>query len=390
VGGKVGAAGEVSRSGASGGSNTALDRIIRRKVKDGKGKVSTEEVVRSMAISAPTDVKQTLHVKFDKKNIRLSGLPSDWDLGRGEQFGVSLQSCPRLEVEGYAARIPGVLVLLRSSLLKMDGLALEGIFRLAPDKEECKRVKAKINSQQGFEAMTGCRDANVPATLIKQWFRELQPRMVLNCLDREQLMLYEQLAAQDLDKVGPKVLALPEPEQSALLWLLDLLAEVAQLRDVNKMSPKNLAICLAPNLYDAAQAPPMEALALSQKVASLIENVLLWRIRENNATHHATELLKIEAKLQQEAAARHAKAQAAAAQTVLFEQQRQQQQQQQGHADELPSHDYEDDAHELAQAPGQHLCDSAGGGGGDGDDQQDAGQAGIGAYAEQAPPALYK
>jgi hypothetical protein len=69
----------------------------------------------------------------------------------GEQFGVSLQSCPRLEVDGYAARIPAVLVLLRSSLLKMDGLTLEGIFRLAPDKEECKRVKAKVNSQQGFE-----------------------------------------------------------------------------------------------------------------------------------------------------------------------------------------------------------------------------------------------
>lgn len=41
-----------------------------------------------------------------------------------------------------------------------------------------------------------------------------------------------------------------EPYHSVLLWLLDLCVEVAYFSPINKMNSKNLAIVIAPNLFD--------------------------------------------------------------------------------------------------------------------------------------------
>jgi len=56
----------------------------------------------------------------------------------------------------------------------------------------------------------------------------------------------------------------PEPNRSILLWLLDMCVEIADFSHVNKMTPKNLAIVIAPNLYKihqaSAQMTPQEAM----------------------------------------------------------------------------------------------------------------------------------
>ena len=62
------------------------------------------------------------------------------------------------------------------------------------------------------------------------------------------------------------------------LWLLDLMATVAEKEAVNRMSPKALAIVVSPNLYlTPMECPPMEALVMSQKCANLVSNFLIWR-----------------------------------------------------------------------------------------------------------------
>jgi len=275
---------EAAKSGRSRRSckeDSSLEHQIKDKLKKSKGKLKAEDVVRSMEIGAPFDVSHPVHVRFDQDNVRFSGLPSDWDLGHQQQFGVSLQSCPRMEVEGYPDRIPAVLVLLKRALLDLGGLAVEGIFRIAPDGVQCDEVKRKINSCQGFEALRDCLDPNIPANLIKLFFRELKPTLLLNCLSTEEMTSFCE-DAEDSQLLAGRVARLPEPHRSILLWLLDLLALVVANKEVNRMSEKNVAIILSPNLFEAVGAPTMQIVALAQKIAVLIEKLLLWRIATSN------------------------------------------------------------------------------------------------------------
>jgi hypothetical protein len=60
-------------------------------------------------------------------------------------------------------------------------------------------------------------------------------------------------------------------ERGVLVWLADLLVETAGWESGNKMSARNLAICVGPNLYAAeGSLNPMEALMTSQKAVGLL------------------------------------------------------------------------------------------------------------------------
>ena len=242
--------------------------------KDSKRNVT--EVVQSLEIGSPYEVEHKLNVKFDEEQLRFSGIPEDWNSVAHKQFGTPLSSVPRAGVLGYTDRIPVILIKLRMRLEELDGLAAEGIFRLAPSGAESTDVKQSINAGDAMASLQTTRDPHVVANLIKQFFRELEPNL-LNVLHRDKILEFADL--EDADEIGHAVAGLPEPQQSCFLWLLDLLADVAANVGTNRMSPKNLAIVISPNLFDAGeQVAPMEALVLSQKVAQLVSNVLMWRI----------------------------------------------------------------------------------------------------------------
>jgi len=259
--------------GSAGGEVKAREKTKKSR-KPAKGKLN-EETVQSLEISSPFDVEHKLHVRFDEKNVRFSGLPVDWDMSGQKQFGVELLHCPRIEVEGYRDRIPAVLVLLRQALGNLNGFTTEGVFRLAPAGSENNAVKEKINQGLGFEALSECSDPHVPANLIKQFFRQLQPNL-LNCMPREKLVRMAE-CAEERDRLAANVEDMEEPYRSVLQWLLDLMCDVAEHQEVNKMTAKNLAIVVSPNLFDVADSTPMDALFLSQKLAILLEQLVLMR-----------------------------------------------------------------------------------------------------------------
>jgi hypothetical protein len=80
------------------------------------------------------------------------------------------------------------------------------------------------------------------AQLIKVWFREL-PSSVLTTIPVETMMGCENEVA-----VLAAFKQIPEPQASLLVYLLDLLANVAMCADTNRMNAKNLAIVYGPNL----------------------------------------------------------------------------------------------------------------------------------------------
>ena len=69
-----------------------------------------------------------------------------------------------------------------------------------------------------------------------------------------------------------------QPNLSLIHWLLDLMCEVVMNEKVNKMSAKNMAIVMSPNLYSINSENPMAALTMSQKVADFTTVVLKSRL----------------------------------------------------------------------------------------------------------------
>ena len=82
-------------------------------------------------------------------------------------------------------------------------------------------------------------------------------------------LIFEQLRA-----------GLQEPQNSLLLWLLDTMGQVVAHKETNKMSAKNMAIVIAPNLYSIVDlSNPMAAMTWTQRIARFAEVVLMARMQ---------------------------------------------------------------------------------------------------------------
>lgn len=132
-------------------------------VDDGRsdeGKVDDRTVENR--ISCPYKTRQELHVTYNVEHARYEGLPVAWR-ALNVQFGLPLEAVPKRAVDGYEAKIPAVLQMMKDYLLARGGENVEGIFRLAPDRDECAAAKRAINNG----TFSGCSDVNVVANLIK-------------------------------------------------------------------------------------------------------------------------------------------------------------------------------------------------------------------------------
>jgi len=165
--------------------------------------------------------------------------------------------------------VPAILVNMKKCMIAKNGINTEGIFRLAGEQTEIQRIKDAMN-RKIFDYQTN--DVNAIASLIKIWFREL-PIPILNALPADIIMNFSD--AKDCVEAFRN---LEDPQKSLLSWLLDFLVQIAANSDVNKMTSQNLAIVIAPNLYDISTPNPMEGLIMSQKCAQFMHHVLSARI----------------------------------------------------------------------------------------------------------------
>lgn len=177
-------------------------------------------------------------------------------------------------VEDEDLMVPEILVLMKRSLIASDGLKSEGIFRLAGDVFEIAQLKDQMNKKT-FQKSD---NVNTVATLIKVWYREL-PEPILNKVPTESIYY-----SSDADRCIEAYRDLQEPFKTLLTWLLDLLCSVTQHSAVNRMTPQNLAIVVAPNLYDTSSSDPMEGLVMSQKVVQFVNHLLLWYLERKTGS----------------------------------------------------------------------------------------------------------
>ena len=85
-------------------------------------------------------------------------------------------------------------------------------------------------------------DVHCLAGLIKAWFREL-PCGVLDGLSPEEVLNCN--TEEDSDELIKQL----KPTESALLsWAVDLMADVVEEEESNKMNARNIAMVFAPNM----------------------------------------------------------------------------------------------------------------------------------------------
>lgn len=234
--------------------------------------------VHHMDIGWPTNVRHITHVTFDRFHGFL-GLPVEFEVeipcrvpsASASVFGVSAESM-QCSFDSKGNSVPTILLLMQERLYTQDGLKAEGIFRINPENSQEEHVRDQLN--RGI--VPDNIDVHCLAGLIKAWFRELpsgvldglSPEEVLDCnTEEESVELVKQL----------------KPTESALLnWAVDLMSDVVEEEESNKMNARNIAMVFAPNMTQMSD--PLTALMHAVQVMNLLKNLITRTLRERQET----------------------------------------------------------------------------------------------------------
>uniref|UniRef100_M1C7X9 Gtpase activating protein n=1 Tax=Solanum tuberosum TaxID=4113 RepID=M1C7X9_SOLTU len=209
-----------------------------------------EDVVSAVEIGFPTNVQHLTHVTFDRFHGFL-GLPLEFQVeipcrvpsASVSVFGVSAESM-QCSYDTRGNSVPTILLLMQERLYSQNGLKAEGIFRINPENSQEEHVRDQLNRGIVPEDI----DVHCLAGLIKAWFREL-PSGVLDGLSPEQV-----LQCNTEEEFVELVKQLKPTETALLNWAIDLMADVVEQEESNKMNARNIAMVFAPNMTQRGEA----------------------------------------------------------------------------------------------------------------------------------------
>ncbi|KAK8521829.1 hypothetical protein V6N12_066412 [Hibiscus sabdariffa] len=231
-----------------------------------------------MEIGWPTNIRHVSHVTFDRFNGFL-GLPVEFQVevpGRvpsasATVFGVSAESM-QCSLDSKGNSVPTILLLMQERLYSQGGLMAQGIFRINPENSQEELVRDQLN--RGI--LPHDIDVHCLAGLIKAWFREL-PSGVLDGLSPEQV-----LGCDNEDQCVLLVEQLKPMDAGLLNWAVDLMADVVEEEDSNKMNARNIAVVFAPNM--TRMSDPLTALMHTVQVMNLLQTLIMKSLRDREET----------------------------------------------------------------------------------------------------------
>ncbi|XP_006652676.2 rho GTPase-activating protein 3-like [Oryza brachyantha] len=246
------------------------------KVGDGEDSEDDDEE-EGMEIGRPTDVRHVSHVTFDRFG-GFHGLPADLepDVPRPTPsasvnvFGVSPTSL-QSAFDHRGNSVPTILLMMQRKLYEREGLKIEGIFRINPENSQELCVREQLNSGVVPDEV----DLHCLAGLIKAWFREL-PTGVLDTLTPEQVM-----HCNTEEECALLASMLPPVEAALLDWAINLMADVVEQENYNKMNARNIAMVFAPNMTQMAD--PLTALIHAVQVMNFLKTLIVKTLKEREA-----------------------------------------------------------------------------------------------------------
>ncbi|KAG6479938.1 rho GTPase-activating protein 5-like [Zingiber officinale] len=228
----------------------------------------------SMEIGWPTGVRHVAHVTFDRFHGFL-GLPVEFEpevprrapSASTTVFGVSTESM-QCSYDARGNSVPTILLLMQRRLYEQGGLRAEGIFRINAENSQEEFVRDQLNNGIVPEGV----DVHCLAGLIKAWFREL-PTGLLDSLSSEQVMQCQ--TEEDCARIARLI---PPTEAALLDWAINLMVDVVQEEQINKMNARNIATVFAPNMTQMAD--PLTALMHAVHVMNFLRMLILKTLKE--------------------------------------------------------------------------------------------------------------
>jgi len=199
-------------------------------------------------------------------------------------------------------RVPAVLMALRRTLEEQSGLEHEGLFRLSAEAAVQAFMRQRLEDSEDPEVvLEGC-SCDVLAGLLKEYFRELpggvwvsgggaQPKAADKKRAESRRSSQAELEAELLNQAGggmPTAMllkqALGPSQREVLLWLLDVLLDVAAHEAANRMSKAALAAVFAPVLMPGSlDSSALEQLQRAKDSVKLCQQLLDGHERAFNA-----------------------------------------------------------------------------------------------------------
>ncbi|EMP41326.1 Rho GTPase-activating protein 39, partial [Chelonia mydas] len=185
-------------------------------------------------------------------------------------FGSSLEEIMLRQRDMYPGnKLPWVQIQLSQQVLALGGEQTEGIFRIPGDIDEVNALKLQVDQ---WRIPSNLSDPNIPASLLKLWYRELEEPVIPQQFYGECISSYENPAA-----AVAVVQLLPELNRLVLCYLIHLLQIFAQPSNVGKtkMDVNNLAMVMAPNCLRCQSDDPRVIFENTRKEMSFLRMLIV-------------------------------------------------------------------------------------------------------------------
>ncbi|XP_076345253.1 rho GTPase-activating protein 44-like isoform X2 [Tachypleus tridentatus] len=133
--------------------------------------------------------------------------------------------------------------------LLSTGMKEEGLFRIAGSAAKAKKLKIAFDAHLVDDVLEYTKDSHVLAGALKSYLRELPEPLLTHKLYPEWIEAVRITSPQArLQALWQVVQKLPKANFDNLRYLIKFLSKLASTSDVNRMTPQNIAIVMAPNL----------------------------------------------------------------------------------------------------------------------------------------------
>ncbi|KAL6056395.1 Rho GTPase-activating protein 6 [Balamuthia mandrillaris] len=163
-------------------------------------------------------------------------------------FGVSLAELAEREQAKTGFDLPWIIEETANYILT-NSLNKEGLFRLSASISELEGLKDKLQSGQRIKLTPESYDDHIVASLMKLWLRELsEPLLTWDLYDDWVKVDALPTETAKTQRIKELLLQLPQTNRFCLSLLCKCLHAVSQNSAVNRMTAKNLAIVVGPNI----------------------------------------------------------------------------------------------------------------------------------------------
>ncbi|ELR12986.1 RhoGAP domain containing protein [Acanthamoeba castellanii str. Neff] len=176
----------------------------------------------------------------------------------------------------------GIPIVVHRILTYLDSvLEVQGIFRLSGGAESVRNLKKAFDTSKDLWNVAlpdfTSSGPHAVASLLKLFMKELPEPLVPNDFYKLFLDLQKERchdATARLRDLRELIFKMPPAHRAMLAELAGLLRRIANMSKVNQMTPKNLAICLAPNIFRSNDLNLLESMTDAPYLLSMMKTFI--------------------------------------------------------------------------------------------------------------------